>query len=74
MAEGPAAQTSPPTLRGSALVSCSTHTGLAEEEGQEERPRLKKVLSPGLRLALQAAGYPTRGGRLAGRGPSGGGE
>lgn len=44
------------------------------EEGQERRPRSKKALSPGLPVALWAAGNPARGGRLAGRGPSGGEE
>lgn len=45
----------------------------AKEEGQERRPHFDKVLSPGLYVAFQAAGNPTRGkgGGAAGRGPSG---
>ena len=41
------------------------------EGGQGRRPRSKKALGPGLPVALWAAGNPARGGRLAGRGPSG---
>lgn len=41
------------------------------EEGQGRRPCSKKALGPGLPVALWAAGSPARGGRLAGRGPSG---
>ena len=50
-----------------------THRGLLEphrlaEEGQESRPRFKKALSPGLHVALRAAGNPTRGGEAAWQG------
>lgn len=56
--DGDAAQTSP-------YAAGVTHTGRLQRRGRKERPCLRKVLSPG---------NPTKGGRQAGRGPSGGGE
>lgn len=61
-----------PPAAGFSFMSCLTHTGWLRRRGKEERLCFKKVLSSGRRRVLQAAGNPTRGGRLAGRGPSGG--